>query len=121
MENRRLQKKRHTKKFQDPSACPQPSGRNLKRARRENKLGFFSRMISFSFISLFVGSAMTSQETLKVYESLSEIIQARRFKAGKDDEALSVQSELVLPSRGKMGETLESQVLQDTPPSESEH
>ncbi|MBX9768212.1 MAG: hypothetical protein K2X47_13140 [Bdellovibrionales bacterium] len=74
-----------------------------------------------ALLSLFVGASVTTQETLKAYESLSETIQTKRFRAGKDDDALTVQTELALPGRGKMGETLESQVLQDTPPSESEH
>ena len=67
-----------------------------------------------------MGAAVTSQEALGIYESLSETIQTRGFRAGRDDEPLTVQSELAVPGRGKMGETLESQVLQDTPPSESE-
>ena len=70
--------------------------------------------------ALFVGAAMTSQEALGIYESLSETIQTKRFRAGRDDEPLTVQPDLVVPGRGKMGETLESQVLQETPPSESE-
>lgn len=88
--------------------------------RNRNAKGL-SRLAVGTLVSLFVGASVTSEETLKVYESLSETIQTKRFRAGKDDEPLTVQAELAVPGRGKMGETLESQVLQDTPPSESEH